>query len=161
LRLHRRENVGSRAGTAQNASSRASCATVSKASLSVTMITSSQTAGSKVLGIKLDPMPSTLCGPLDRRPELILQFNSSAIYAGQLLLHKARYAGKRAASSNADDYRVNGTLHLFKDFFSGGFLVKVRIGGISNWRAVNDRDFAASSLAFVIAPCMPASSGFG
>ena len=37
--------------------------TVSKASSSVTIMTSSHTEGSKVFGMKLAPMPSTLCGP--------------------------------------------------------------------------------------------------
>src|SRR5215472_2839310 len=44
-------------------SSLAISTTVSKASLSVTMMISSHTLGSNVLGMKLLPMPSTLCGP--------------------------------------------------------------------------------------------------
>src|SRR5215469_4036465 len=44
-------------------SSLAISTTVSKASLSLTMMISSHTLGSNVLGMKLLPMPSTLCGP--------------------------------------------------------------------------------------------------
>src|ERR1041385_1261499 len=64
-------------------SNRASCATVSNASLSVTLMTSSHTAGSNVFGIKLEPIPSTLCGPLGPPPRTDPSVSTAAQYRSE------------------------------------------------------------------------------
>src|SRR6185312_3920746 len=110
------ENIGSRAGTAQNAFQSSQL----RHGIERVLIGDHDyfiTHGRiKSLGNKTGANAFHFVGSFGTAAQNgSFSLHGSTKHAGQLLFHKARYAGKCSAGTNADDDSINGALHLFKD----------------------------------------------
>ena len=91
--------------------------TMPNASSSVTMITSSHTDRSKVFGMKLAPIPSTLCGPGGPPPRIDPWVSTAyAEHPAYLLLQISRHAGKSPRSPAAEHNCIHAPIHLLEEF---------------------------------------------
>ena len=137
--------------------------TMPNACSSVTMITSSQTERSKFPGIKLFPMPSTLCGPgcPAAQYRAFRLHRDRAHRRSNMLFQKARHPRKRSRRPTADRDRVHTPFHLLENFAGGSFIVVVGIGGIVELggQKCGGIDLRTALWRGGLLPAMPSASG--